>query len=144
MAASTLQRLRGLIRAERTLAVLLPEAERLALLNRRLGAALPPAIARRSRVMALDGETLVVHCDNGAAASRLRSQAASLAKMLTSESQPVLAVKVKVRADWSQADKPEKPGLGKAALSALDALEETLPDGNLKAALARMIEHQRG
>lgn len=144
MAASSLQRLRGLIRAERALAVLLPEAERLALLNRRLGEALPPAIAKRSRVMALDGDSLIVHCDNGAAASRLRSQAASLAKLLSSEAQPVTTLKVKVRADWSRADKPEKPGLGKDALSALDALEETLPDGNLKTALARMIQHQRG
>lgn len=143
MAASSLQRLRGLIRAERTLAVLLPEAERLALLNSRLAAALPPAIARRSRVMALEDANLLVHCDNGAAASRLRSQSASLAKLLSSPSQPVLALKIKVRADWSRADKADKPGLGTTALSALDALEVALPDGQLKTALARMIEHQR-
>lgn len=143
MSAPSLQRLRGLIRSERALAVLIPEAERLARLDRLMASALPTAIARRSRVMALDGDTLLVHCDNGAVASRVRSQAASLARMLSTETHPVGHLKVKVRADWSVAEKPEKARLGASALSALDTLEDALPEGGLKAALARMIERQR-
>jgi hypothetical protein len=143
MAVKTLQRLRGLIQAERALAVLLPEAERLAVLGGRLASGLPKAVAARCRVMALDGETLVVHCDNGAAASRVRSQAASLAKSLSTPAHPVGALKVKVRADWTVAERPEKPGLGTQALGALDEFAGTLPDGGLKDAVARMLEHQR-
>jgi hypothetical protein len=74
---------------------------------------------------------------------RLRSQASSLARRLSSDDHPVANLKIKVRADWSVADRPEKKPLGKTALSALDAFEETLPEGGLKAALARMLERQR-
>jgi hypothetical protein len=143
MAASSLRRLRGLIQDERALAVLMPEAERLARLDRRLAAQLPAALARRCRAMALDGEILLVHCDNGAAAARLRSQATRLAAALSGPNQSIAGLKVKVRADWSVAEKPEKPGLGADALAALDAFESSLPEGGLKRALARMLEHQR-
>ncbi len=144
MAVSSLVRLRGLIKTERTLAVLLPEAERLSRLDRRLGELLPAAVARRCRVMALDGSTLMVHCDNGAAASRLRSQAKSLAVALSRSDQPVQTLKVKVRADWSVPDKPEKPGLGPAALAPMADLARTLPQGDLKAALEGLLRHHRG
>lgn len=143
MAASSLRRLRGLIQDDRTLAVLIPEAERLARLDRHLATMLPTALARRCRAMALDGETLVVHCDNGAAAARLRSQATGLAKALATPKQPIAGLKVKVRADWNVAEKPEKPGLGANALAALGAFEASLPEGGLRGALRRMLEHQR-
>lgn len=143
MAINTLQRIRGLIESERALAVLLPEAERMAILDRRLRALLPPRIGPRCRVMTLEAGSLVVHCDNAAAASRLRSQAKSLAGALSTPRQPVTGLTVKVRADWSRAEKPEKPGLGRDALGALDALAGQLPDGALRAALTRMLDHQR-
>ena len=143
MKAHSLQRLRGLLQADRTLAVLLPEAERMAGIDRRLRALLPVRMATRCRALALTEGTLVVHCDNGAAASRLRSQAKSLAERLSTTAWPVTAIKVRVRADWGRADRPEKPGLGGQALDALDRFAESLPDGGLKDAVARMAGHQR-
>jgi len=143
MAINTLQRIRGLIESERALAVLLPEAERLAAIDRRLRAMLPPRIGPRCRAMSLEAGTLVVHCDNAAAASRLRSQAKSLAGALSTPRLPVTGLTVKVRADWGRAEKPEKTGLGREALTALDEFAGQLPDGALRAALARMLEHQR-
>jgi hypothetical protein len=143
MLVNPLQRIRGLLQAERALAVLLPEAERVAVLNRRLAAALPTRIAARCRVMALEGETLLVHCDNGAAAARVRSQAKSLVAAMSTPRAPIGALKIKVRADWQTVEKPEKPGLGAGALGALESLAGTLPEGGLKVAVKRMAEHQR-
>jgi hypothetical protein len=143
MLVTTLQRIRGLIQAERALAVLLPEAERMAALNRRMATVLPARVAARCRAMALEGETLLLHCDNSAAASRVRSQAKSLAEALSTPRAPITALKVKVRADWAQAEKAEKAGLGRSALGALDQLAGDLPEGGLKEAVSRMLEHQR-
>ena len=144
MAVSSLVRLRGLIRSERTLAVLLPEAERLTALNARLAERLPPAVARRCRAMALDGDALIIHCDNGSAASRVRSQSASLASALSTPKQTIQSIKVKVRADWSVPDRPEKKGLSRSALATLDDLATGLPEGGLKEALVAMLGHHRG
>lgn len=143
MAINTLQRIRGLIESERTLAVLLPEAERMAAIDRRLRALLPPRIGPRCRAMSVESGTLVVHCDNAAAASRLRSQAKSLAGALSTPKQPISDLRVRVRADWNRAEKPEKSGLGPEALEALDVFAGQLPDGALRTALTRMLDHQR-
>lgn len=137
------KRVRALIGQERALAVLLPEAERLHELNGRLAHALPSAVARACQVVAVrDGEALI-YCGNGAAAARVRSQAAAVARALTSAAQPVDRLKVRVQADWARPDRPEKAGLGRGALTAWDALEHELPDGALKAAVDRLLAHHR-
>jgi hypothetical protein len=140
---SPLVRLRGLIAAERTLAVLLPEAERMQALNTRLAKAVPPAVARACRVVALDGETARIYCSNGSAAARLRSSATRIAGALASADQPVSDLKVKVRADWSLPQKPEKPGMARQGITAWAELEQKLPDGDLKAAIDHLVRHQR-
>jgi hypothetical protein len=138
-----LQRVRTLIGQDRGLAVLLPEAERLQELNRRLGLALPPAVARACRVVGVANGEARVACDNGAAASRLRSQATTAAKALTSAACPVDRLRVRVQADWSRPDRPPKRGMDRAALVAWDELDRDLPEGGLKAAVERLISHHR-
>jgi hypothetical protein len=138
-----LQRIRVLIGQDRALAVLLPEAQRLRELDDRLARALPRAVAEACRVAALvDGEALIM-CANGAAASRVRGTATTLARALSTDKQPVDRLKVKVRADWARPERPEKAGMARGALTAWDELEHTLPDGDLKAAVDRLISHQR-
>jgi len=79
-----LVRLRGLLQADRSLAVALPEAERLAVLNRRFAGVVPKAVARACRVAAIQGDTALVFCANGAAASRVRAQAGGARRLVLS------------------------------------------------------------
>lgn len=141
MTASSLVRLRGLLRQDKTLAVLLPEAERLRALNLRFERAVPTAIARACRVGALSAGTATVYCRHGAAAARVRSLGSSLMRALGTAQTPVEAIKVKVRADWATPSRPEKPGLGRAALSAWENLSTELGDGELKQAVERLLRH---
>ena len=136
---SPLIRLRSLLRDTPLLAVALPEAERMHELNRRFAGVVPAAVARACRVAAISGETALVYCANGAAASRVRSQATGVGRALTQPEVPVLAVKVKVRADWAQVEKPEKAELGPAALAAFRELDQALPEGDLKAAVDALL-----
>ncbi len=141
--ASVPVRLRGLLRGERALAALLPEAQRLRELNRLFARAVPPPIARACRVAAVQGGEAVVYCGNGAAAARLRAQAATVARALGARGQEIAGLKVKVRADWAEAPRPGKPGMSAKALAAWEALEGELHDEALKTAVARLIRHQR-
>jgi hypothetical protein len=139
-----MQRVRAILRSDPTLAVALPEAERLRELNRRFATVVPAAVARACRVAAIQGETALVYCANGAAASRVRSQATGVGQALTRPDVPVLAVKVKVRADWTLPEKHEKAGLGSAALAAFRDLDKELPEGDLKAAVDALLARRRG
>ncbi len=141
---SPLISLRKLLRDNPVLEVALPEAERLRELNRRLAEVVPAAVARACRVVAISGDTALLHCANGAAASRVRSQAGGVGRALSRPEAPVLAVKVKVRADWTVPEKREKFGLGNAALAAFRNLDEHLPEGDLKAAVDALLAKRRG
>ncbi len=138
-----LMRVRGLLAEERALAVLLPQARRLTELNRLFAKAVPPGLARDCRVAALDGETAVVFCGHGAAASRLRSQAATVSRALSGAGVPVAGLKVKVRADWAVPDRPAKTGMGPKALEAWRGLQGELSEGALKEAVAQLLLHHR-
>lgn len=136
---SPLVRVSGLLQADRGLAVALPEAERLAALQRRFAGVVPKAVALACRVAAIQGDAALVFCANGAAASRVRAQARGVARALAQVDTPVATVKVKVRADWSLPERPEKHDLPAAALGAFRELEDTLPDGELKDAVERLL-----
>lgn len=139
----SLQRLRTLIGQERTLAVLLPEAERLRELNSRLARVLPAAVARSCQVVAVAAGEARIYCASGAAASRVRSLATTLARELAAPNHPVERIKVRVQADWSRPDRPEKPGMAPTALVAWDELDRELPSGGLKEAVEHLIRHHR-
>lgn len=138
-----MQRVRGVLAADRALALLLPEARRLAELNRLLARVAPSGLTRACRVAAVTGETALIYCGYGAAAARLRSQAESLARALSTEGRTVSAIKVKVRADWAVPDRQAKQGMGEAALAAWHALDGALPPGDLKDAVQRLLRHQQ-
>ena len=136
--------MRGLLQSDRAFAVALPEAERLARLNRCFAAALPKAVGRVCVVAAIQGDTALVHCANGAAASRVRAQAKGLARLLAEAGEPVAAVKVKVRADWVFPEPPAKQDMPSAALEAFKDLENHLPEGDLRDAVERLLARRRG
>ncbi len=138
-----LRRIRALIGEDRGLAVLLPEAERLREMDLRLGRALPRSVATACRLVAVANGEARVLCANGAAASRLRSLATTAAKALSSAACPVDRLRVRVEAGWSRPDRPEKKALGRSALAAWDELNRELPECELKAAVERLLSHQR-
>lgn len=140
---SPLVRLRSLLGAERQFSVALPEAERMAGLNRRFAGVVPAAVARACAVAAVQGETAVIFCGNGAAASRVRAQAKGVARALSRKDAPVSSLRVKVRADWSVPERPEKQDMPRAGLKAFRDLDATLPDGELKNAVERLLAHRR-
>lgn len=135
--------MRGLLEADRTLAVALPEAERLAGLNRRLAAQLPAGVARACRVAGLQGQTVVVFCANASAASRLRAQATSLAAALSTGKAPVSEVKIRIRADWAEPERAEKQDLPPTALEAFECLESVLPESGLRDAVQQLLNRRR-
>ena len=137
-------RVRGLLAAERQFAVALPEAERMASLNRKFASMVPAAVARACSVAAIQGETALIYCANGAAASRVRAQAKGLAQLLSRAEASVSAIRVKVRADWSLPERPEKQDMASAGVRAFRELDAVLPDGDLKAAVERLLAHRRG
>jgi hypothetical protein len=136
-------RVRGLLAAERQFAVALPEAERMAGLNRLFAGMVPAAVARACAVAAIQGETAIIFCGNGAAASRVRAQAKGVARALSRADAPVSGVRVKVRADWSVPDLPEKQAMSAAGVKAFRELDAALPEGGLKAAVERLLSHRR-
>lgn len=121
----------------------MPEAERMAGLNRRFAGVVPPAVARACAVAAIQAQTAIVFCGNGAAASRVRAQAKGVAQALSRPEAPVNGVRVKVRADWSVPDRPEKRDMSPAGVRAFRELDATLPEGGLKAAVERLLAHRR-
>lgn len=140
--SGSLMRLERWLRHEPALVRLLPEAERIAALNRRLERALPPALARQCRVAIVRAGVAWLHCANGSAASRVRSQARRLAADLSSPAWPIDSVRVRVCADWGRPARPPKPGIGRAGLAAWRALGASLPEGALKAAVTRLLARQ--
>ena len=143
MRPTTLLRVRGLLRAQPQFAVALPEAEQLFGLNRRFAQMVPPAVARACRIAAVQGDVALVYCANGAAASRVRAQAKGVAGVLSRPEAPVNSLKVKIRADWSLPSLPEKHDIPEAGLNALSTLETSLPEGELKDALERLLSRRR-
>ena len=139
----SLVRVRGLLQAERQFAVALPEAERLFGLNRRFAEVVPAAVAKACHVAAVQGEIALIYCGNGAAASRVRAQAKGVASVLSCPDVPISSVKVKIRADWSVPTPPEKHDIPAAGINAFKALENSLPDGDLKTALERLLSHHQ-
>ncbi len=141
--SSPLRPVRGLLAEDRSLALLLPEARRLAELNRLFARITPPGLAEACRVAAVTGETALIYCGHGAAAARVRSQAKTLAHALSAAGRTVSAIKVRVRADWAAPDRPAKQGMGRSALEAWLALSRALPPGGLREAVERLLRHQR-
>lgn len=112
-------------------------------LNRRFAGVVPAAVARACSVAAIQGETAVIFCGNSAAASRVRAQAKGVAKALGRADAPVSGLRVKVRADWALPEPPEKRDMSAAGVRAFRELDAVLPDGDLKAAVERLLSHRR-
>ena len=120
------------------------QAQTLAALQKRFDAVLPARFRGEADVVALEDGELRILCSNGAIASRLRLESSSLAIQLESKGLPVRRVSVKVRPASRRAQPvktkaPLSPAARKAFKDATDQLEE----GEVKAALEKLLRHHQ-
>lgn len=137
------QRLNSYFDASQELRQLSHKVEQLLALQRQYEQLVPTSLARTSRVMQLDRQTLMLAADNGAVAAKLRQLAPRLAQMLQESGQEVTAILVKVQV----ALPPITPPVSQAALSStgqkqLIASAEKLPDSMLKRALQQLARNK--
>jgi hypothetical protein len=127
--AFPLLRVRGLLRAQPQFAVALPEAERLPRIESPLCRSRAGGGRAACRIAALQGEIALVHCANGAAASRVRAQAKGVASVLSRRRcAGGSSLKVKIRADWS-CRRCRKARYSGRRTERPPGLEDSLPEG---------------
>lgn len=120
------------------------QAQALSALQKRFDAVLPARFRGEADVVALEGGELRVLCSNGAIASRLRLEATTLASQLEMKGLPVRRVSVKVR-PISRRTRPHKPKapLPPAARQAFQVATDQLEEGEVKAALEKLLRHHQ-
>jgi hypothetical protein len=120
------------------------QAQILSALQKGFDAVLPARFRGEADVVALEDGELRVLCSNGAIASRLRLDAATLAAHLEKRGLPVRRVSVKVR-PISRRPRPvkNKPPLPPAARQAFKVATDQLEEGEVKAALQKLLRHHQ-
>lgn len=120
------------------------QAQTLAALQKRFDAVLPARFRGEADVVALEEGELRVLCSNGAIASRLRLEAATLAAQLEKKGLPVQRVSVKVRPASRRAQPVKtKVPLSPAARKAFKDATGQLEEGEVKAALEKLLRHHQ-
>lgn len=124
----------------------LRQAQALAGLQRHFDAVLAERFRGEALVVALEDDELLVLCSNGAIASRLRLDAQSLADSLQQRGLAVRRVSIKVRPATTR--KPPAPrnkaGLSATAQQALASAAGQMEEGEVKAALQKLLKHHQG
>lgn len=115
----------------------------LSALQQRFDAVLPARFRGEAKVVALEEGELRVLCANGAIASRLRLEAQTLAAALQEKGLAVRRVSLKVQPVSTRKPAPprNKPPLTSAARRALTSASDQMEEGELKAALERLLKH---
>lgn len=121
------------------------QAQALAALQKQFDAALPERFRGEAQVVALEEGELRILCRNGAIASRLRLEAQSLADALQKRGLAVRRVSLKVQPAGSRkpATPRAKPPLPAAARQAFESASEQLEEGEVKAALQKLLRHHQ-
>lgn len=107
----------------------------------------PRRLAQASRVRNLRGGTLFVSAVNAAVAAKLRQLAPTLLASIRETEAEITALRIDVQvggAGYERKPKSLKISPGSRALEQLQALSERVSDGDLKAALARLVRRHRG
>lgn len=140
----TARSLEDCLLADASMARLSSHASRLARLQAALMAALPPSLARGTRVANIRSGKLVIHADNGAVAAKLRQMAPRLADLVRFDAAEVTGIDIRVQGRIGNTAKAApKTGakIGDKSKRGLTSLESSLPEGSrLRAALGRLIE----
>jgi len=130
----------SLLSGNQELHPLLKKAREVNELQRQFISVAPPYLAQSSQVLGLHLGTLNIAVANATVAAKLRQLAPELATLLQGRGCEISGIRVKVQVSYS----PEKPKpvprrLGKKALTALNELNQRLPDDSaLKLSLEKM------
>lgn len=139
----TARSLEECLRADPAMARLDGHASRLLRLQAVVALALPPNLARASRVANLKSGTLLIHADNGAVAAKLRQMAPRLVDVVRFEAAEVTGIDIRVQgrvADTGKARGETYDRIGNKAKQGLTSLEKTLPEGSrLRTALEWLV-----
>jgi hypothetical protein len=128
------------------LSALSRQARRLAELQQVLLKAVPPPLAKFTRVKILRAGTLFLLADNSAIAAKLRQLAPTLLLHVRKRESEVTGIQVEVQV---AAQQPGASGaqsgrdLSLAAVNTLDRLAEALNESPLKSALTRMVRRRK-
>ncbi|NWG38945.1 MAG: DUF721 domain-containing protein [Hydrogenophilaceae bacterium] len=119
-------------------------AQTLIALQKRFDAVLPARFRGEADVVAMEEGELRVLCSNGAVASRLRLEAGALAAQLQGKGLPVRRVNIKVKPAGRriQPRKPKSP-MSNAARQAFREAADGLEEGEVKAALEKLLRHHQ-
>ena len=122
------------------------EALRLAELERLILAAVPSALTDAIRIQKLKSGTLVLLTDNAAVAAKLKQLAPRLLACVRKRDPEVNGIRVQVQPAPRQkraSGGPVKHRLTTDAITNFENLAGRLRDSPLKAALARLVRHQK-
>jgi hypothetical protein len=101
----------------------------------------PAALASVSRVLLTEGTQIRLAADNGAAASRLRQMAPSLAQDFTRAGVDCTSIRVSVQVRPARRGrrKDDQKQIDETGRRALGALADSTPDADLKRVLTRLL-----
>lgn len=132
------RRIGDLLDKNREFSPVLRWRERLQRLDAALTPHLPPEMRRTVRVASQEGQRLCLVARHAAAAARIRQLTPRLIAALREAGIPVLEITIKVDTTL-QAQRPQvERSLTPHALESLADLQQRLPDGPLKAAVAAL------
>lgn len=134
------QKIDQLIAALPQLRPVLTQARQLADLQRIYLEIAPVRLSRLSRVAALEGTTLVVFADGGAAGAKLKLLAPSLINKFSLNGQQVTAIRVEVQASRPRLPEPKSThALPIEAKASIERAVSALGEGGLKEALRSLL-----
>lgn len=140
------QKIGDLIATSGNLKALARQAQHLEALQHLLFEAIPPALARASRVTNLRSGTLVISADNAAVAAKLRQLAPRLLLHIRKLAVEVTGIRVDVQVKTHKIkaeDESTQRSLPPDAIQKFGRLSEALPPSPLKSALARLVARRQ-
>lgn len=145
MAKDTNQRIDRVLRSLPALKAISVQLEGLTALDRSLHGVLTDALRRQVRVSARDGGVVTLVAANAACAARLRMLRSRLLRALTDVDNSVQDLRVVVEVENARRTvRREVIPIGERGRSEFAALERRLPEGPLRAAIARLAARQDG
>lgn len=135
------QRLNAYFSITQELRQLSGRAQVLTALDRRYRDAVPPALAKASRVVGFEHQILTLGTENGAIAAKLRQMVPQLLQQLQANGAEVTGIRVKVQVATLLAPRRRpRRSISTAGRQQVVQLAENLPDSPLKSALERLVK----
>ena len=136
------------LRRHESAAAMLPAAERLVRLRQDLLALMPATLRQTCDVSAFDEETVVLRVSSASAAAKIRQTLPRLQEGLLGRGWKVNAIRMRVQPRISVVESrpwrsDRTSDMAAAGIAAFAALDRSLEDSPLKAAVARLLGRRR-